>query len=509
MEKLSQFNIEKILTTKTLLATAFVAHIVLCYFSVGFYHPDEQYYAIDIALKKLNLINTPPSWEEIDQIRSHVLPWLFAGIIYILSIFKISNPFTVAFLLRVISSVLAFAATNLFCTLFRNNFSNLRTWLTYLGMMNFAFFIPFIHARTSSDNWGTSFLLLGIFFYFHVFNDSKLNNILLNKNFKIIIGSIFFAIAFLLRFQTAIISGIVIVYALIIFKHFKLKQLIGLYLLPALTILAIGIAIDSISYKGLTITFWNYFLSNIYQNKISQFGVSPFYYYINLIIIKLTPAWGIAFIVSLISSAKNDFKNYSWMKISVFAFFLFHSLIGHKELRFLFPLAPLMITILSLELSRKKILHFKHWFFIILTIINAMALLVVTFTPAYKPLKFYKFMYEYFQVPTVVFIENNTKLELEYYKNKNVQVIPFEQEAKPISVAQKADNLQQDTYVFFNSYTNQVYFYKNNNSCSVLFSTYPNILLRHLPERIKNRLNIWTLFKCPSQKKQNFKLQNM
>jgi len=144
-------------------------------------------------------------------------------------------------------------------------------------------------------------------------------------------------------------------------------------------------------YGNYTFTFINYFLTNIVDDIASTFGTSPWYFYfikyINYGIIPISIITLFAILLLVFFAPK---KMTVWI---IIPFLVIHSVVPHKELRFLFPLAnliPLILiqglqTLLRLDIIKDLNIHSKSIIrFVcgILIAINSMGLVVTMFSPA-------------------------------------------------------------------------------------------------------------------------------
>lgn len=112
---------------------------------------------------------------------------------------------------------------------------------------------------------------------------------------------------------------------------------------------------DSLFYGQFVLTPYNYFKVNIVENIASIFGTSPWYSYIIYIVSAPTPLIGLILLLSILLLLICDYKNrILW---TVLPFIFFHSLIPHKELRFLFLMANFVPIILvsAYQLIEKEI----------------------------------------------------------------------------------------------------------------------------------------------------------
>ncbi|AEA42258.1 mannosyltransferase [Fluviicola taffensis] len=337
----------------------FLATIVFAltaYFSVGYFHADEHYQVIEFAGLKAGW-NTPQevAWEYHTQIRSALLPTLAYWIFSFNSFFHITDPYTSLFVLRLISGFLCLFALVFFfrkssIVIFKPEQSNSFFKATYLILLLLSWYIPFLSVRFSSETWSAICLLFALGFYFEIGK---------NKYNALIIG-ILFGLSFLFRFQMAFgLIGIGIYH--LIYGQQKLKTTLSV-LIGFSIVLLIGIFIDRWFYSEWVFTPWNYFWlffeNDILNNVESSFGTSSKYYYLEALVQLPTHFIGIVllicFVIAVIFKPKNPVV---WF---IIPFVLIHSLIAHKEERFLFPIVflfPFFIISAFLVMSQSTFLR--------------------------------------------------------------------------------------------------------------------------------------------------------
>ncbi|MBF0205593.1 MAG: hypothetical protein HQK53_01755 [Oligoflexia bacterium] len=472
-----------IIKERYILIFVLTVNIIMAWNSVGFHHPDEHYVTLDYALKKMQMISTPPSWEEVGRFRSWPLPLVFSFFIAIIKEIGVDNPFQIVTFLRFISSMVGLWSTLKFCQLFRSHFKQVGEWPLFLYFMNLPFFIVFMHARTSSDNWATSFLLLGIYQIQKNKEQHLLNNV---------IGSVILTIACLFRFQVAIIVASYLLWYL--FKtRTKWWNIFLQFLLPIGIISIIGFIIDSWCYGQWTFVPWNYYYYTLHGNKISEFGVQPFYWYFYSILIKLSPFWGIPLIVGVFYFLKSRITH--WLSICTIPFFIFHSSISHKELRFIFPLSGFVTAMCFLEAKKYGLFTVKNWYVKTLIFVNSGLLLLFLFSPAYSPVDFYQFVYEQFKETTTFYVlkdkqGQHVKFELSYYTNPVIRLSPV----NSLSDIKISDIKGERFYFFASNYAQ--YLMAKENKCAPIFSAPSSNMLKIIPNFINKNSNVWALFQC-------------
>lgn len=351
---------------------ALIWYSLTAYYSIGYYHADEHYQIIEFAgiIDGSNTAEDLP-WEFKAKIRSALQPTIAHFIFKTCELFSIYNPYNKTFLLRLLTGIMSVISI----LFFTNSCKELilkKYWKPFLILSYFTWFIPFLSVRFSSETYAGITLLSTVAI---IIKDRK------NYN-KYLISGIFLGLSFLFRYQIAI-SGIGIVLWLLFIKKENFNHLIT-FISAILIIVVIGLFLDSWFYNEPNITFWNYLKVNIFEGKAAEFGVSPWYYYlvysaffsflpIGLSIIS-------AFVILLYKKPKSIFI---W---TILPFIIVHSFIGHKELRFLFPIINFIPIVLILSLQEinwkyfsNRIRKFATIFLLLLFISNLTGILLTSF----------------------------------------------------------------------------------------------------------------------------------
>lgn len=322
----------KLNLTSVLIFVALVVYSITAYYSVGFYHADEHFQIIEFAGLKSgwNHWGDMP-WEYFAQIRPTIQPTLAYGLIRFFKFIGITDPYTITFLLRELTGLLIILALTYFFKQTKRfvhsskkpSFNSLLETL-YLGFLLLIWYVPYLGVRFSSETWSAIFLIFAMGSFFAEKQSAK----------TIILTGLFFGISFLFRYQILFaLVGFGIWFLLFNRRNWKNPVLIiGTFLV----VFAVGILIDSWFYGEVTISVWNYFNHNILLDKASEFGRYPWDYYLNKLFHLPTKLIGTLFFLSIAASLV--FRNklpFIWM---ILCFILFHSFVGHKEERFLFPI---------------------------------------------------------------------------------------------------------------------------------------------------------------------------
>lgn len=322
------------LSLKTaLIFISLVVFTITAYYSVGFFQADEHFQIIEFAgLKEgWNSINDGV-WEYHTQIRSTIQPTIAYGLISLFKAFGITDPYILSFILREVSGLMLIFALVFFHRhtqrfIQSRKYPQYNTLLKYLylGFLLLIWYVPYLGVRFSSETWSAIFLLFAM--------GSSCAEHKTRRTY--LLTGLFFGISFLFRFQIAFaLVGFGIHH--LIFGTQKLKTsllMIGGFLFAVF----IGTIIDCWFYSDWVFTPWNYFWTFFKDDSANPtFGHLPWDYYLNRMFHLPTKLIGTLIFLSLAAALVFRGKLvFIWM---VLVFITFHTLIGHKEERFLFPI---------------------------------------------------------------------------------------------------------------------------------------------------------------------------
>jgi len=253
------------------------------------------------------------------------------------------------------------------------------------------------------------------------------------KKFKhyLLIG-LLFGLSIVFRFQTGLLIGGLIIWLFLINKE-SINRL-ALLVLGICCSVAIGVVADYFYYEEWIFTYWNYLNQNIILDKASGFGTQPWWYYLTESFLVGIPPFSLVFIISFL--AIFVLKPKSILTWTFLPFLIVHSFIGHKEIRFLFPVLgfiPLFVIeafdILQNLIKGKDILKTRLYRItkIGLIVVYFGALIVIAFKPAESNVNLYKAVYSKYDQPVYLFsIGENPYLgstELKFYQQENLEVL--------------------------------------------------------------------------------------
>ena len=429
-----------------------VFHLIAALFSEGMHHWDEHFQILEfINLKKGGITGNELPWEYSAKMR----PWIMPGFYYLIDF---ANPFIMTTIYRLISALLGLGALYSTYKLFKRNY--------LLIALCSLWFFPYIHARISAEAVGASLFMIAL-----IARPALFRGLLMG-------------IAFYCRFHIGILILFYHLYQLI-FKKEKLSTLM-VSTLGILIAIAFNVLIDYWGYGEWVFTPWEYVRQNLLENKVSSFGVNPWYDYFKMVFNKSFAPLGILIILShLYLWIKHPKNILTWLTLP---FFLIHCLIGHKELRFLFPLVHFVPVILVLFLEELKLFKYQKMLKFIF-ILNLFLLPIYSFTSAHPITSFFK--------KTNITSGDTLSIygDTDPYHLAQLPVRYYSSEVPKINKLRDDSMVPLDSYVF----SNRGKFYlkiKENPSCKLIYSSYPEWVLNINIANWQKRSKAWTLFHC-------------
>jgi GPI mannosyltransferase 3 len=302
-------------------------HIQTAITSMGYHHADEHFQILEPLGWKMGLYDPQDlAWEFTEKIRPGLqilLGWCIGkGLVW----GDAYSPFLLVAILRQLSGLL-WAMSWAFYKKWKPEFNSTFEQKALLVFTALLWFLPYLHVRYSSESWGGLAFFSGLFLLQYPIK-------YLHKNMGIFLGALLMGLSFYFRFQMGFAILGYVAWALW-FKKFTLKTF-GLFILGGLISAVIGTAADYWLYNHWVITPYNYFFQNIVANKAAGFGTSPFYSYITMFIETAAPPISIVLLVLLLCGLWAGRKSpYTW---ALLAFVGAHSVVAHKEFRFMFPM---------------------------------------------------------------------------------------------------------------------------------------------------------------------------
>lgn len=389
----------------------------------GYVHPDEHFQILEFAGYKLDLTekaNLP--WEFHQQMRPSIQPVIVVVIYRFFNLFGTPDPFFIAFVLRLLSSALSFFGMWLMYRAYEKEFRNntIKRWFLHLSF--FLWFLLLVNVRFTSETLSGSTFLIA-FAYVKL----RLPRLLPADYF---LAGLLMGLSFIFRFQAGLLFAGFGLWFMAVRKTSIYRMLI---LLSGITVVFLsGLLMDRWFYGEWTITAWNYFQQNILFDKVSGFGIQPWWFYIQSTFFEGIPPFSLVYIAAVLLFfifLRRDLITWTLMP-----FLMIHFFIGHKEMRFLFPVLGFLpvIIIKMVDLIREthnqdlpynkpeKYLARIFWG------ANLVMVAVVMIVPVDTETKLFQKIYrDYPSATTLYFVNENPyrrALDIHFYKRKNLTI---------------------------------------------------------------------------------------
>ncbi|HAZ13998.1 MAG: hypothetical protein A2X86_17330 [Bdellovibrionales bacterium GWA2_49_15] len=492
---------------------ALCIHLATCFFSVGFHQHDEHFQIVEFINLKLggtSEANLP--WEFQTRMRPWFQPFSLYVVAWPLKQLGISNTYVLTTLFRMFSAVLGW--TSLLATIFmglvliqknkqlQSEYLLRAQWL--VRILTLCWFLPYLHARASADNWGAAFLILGI-------ATLSLYGPLVKAVPGVMVGWLF-GLAIECRFQAVVSAGAVVLW--MIFSLWKEKKqmveiakavsfvLIGLILAKIL-----GIALDTWGYGNFTISQWNYLVEDFKAHIQDTILPSPWWDYFRLTLTRGIPPLSIFFILGVVAFWWKNPKNIlTWATLS---FFLVHTAIAHKELRYLYPilcLAPLMAYIAWCDFVQTRNWTRRAWWRPVTSALwglNLVLLVISSVKPSNFAVTFYHYMENRMSQPDAP--------KILYHLGENPYIMvghplrfywPQELETRELVDfrAFEAMPASESFYLFTRTGADFWAVKNSKRQCQLQFLSYPEFVLQFNYTQWVERSRVWSLFHCVSNK---------
>jgi phosphatidylinositol glycan class B len=399
---------------RTLIATMFallICTVGAAYFNYGFFHPDEYFQIIEFASHKLGITEARDlPWEYSEKVR----PWLQPAICYVLMkgmvAVGVENRFVMTFILRLIFGLIGCAAVGATTVITMRWASNRSQGIFQALVIPVLCYFPFLLTRTSSESLSLSLFMLAVALLMWWGMPAQRDGCKISMSNAIVVGMLL-GLAFETRYQTAVLTLGLVAWMLVISRTplWTIVVMIAGMVPPIVGC----VCIDNWGYGEATFPFLTYFMHNIVMNKAAHYGTSPWYGYLYLVMFNPAPGFGLLLLLLMFLFWYRQPRHmWTWVTIP---FFIIHSIISHKEDRFLIPMLVIMAAMMVPALDpsegkpipflKRMIQHQHRWVFWLLYGLNGIYLLLFSLYPFSVDSHFFLQRYIY---------ENNTA-GFEYY----------------------------------------------------------------------------------------------
>ena len=325
-----------------ILGGAAVVHLAVTLLSVNPWHADEHFQVLEFAWARAGLAPLADlPWEWDARIRPTLQPVLAMGVLGALRAVGVESPFVWIALLRVGTLALAFATLlRVFAVVGPSLEREGRRALWLSGLL--LWFTPLLLFRFTSENlaamalaWALTLVAAG-----RQPGDAAAEGTpggAPARPAPDVLAGVLLGLAFVFRFQTAFAAAAILAWMAVRGDGGRaVARMVG----GAAVVVAVGTAVDAWFYGTWLLTPLNYVRVNVMEGVASTFGTSPWYGYGVGAPMAMAPPLGLV-VAILVVAALVGFPASPW-SWAFLAFFLGHSVVPHKELRFLFPLLYLL-----------------------------------------------------------------------------------------------------------------------------------------------------------------------
>jgi len=476
--------LKKLSNFKTILYISLAFHIFAAIFSTGFQHFDEHFQIYEFLNFKLgNIPSSNLPWEFREQIRPWFQVFTYFGVYKALGVVGINSPFFFAFVIRFLTSLFGLFALTRLIPLLKIWIPEKKYQIMTWGFLNLSWFVPYIQTRTNSESFGISFFLWGMSVFILSLENKK------DYVKAGLFSGLLFGLSYLSRSQMAFVVAFLWFWGLFI-KRGSAKMLISC----AFTIIVgigLGVLFDYWGYGNWTFSTWHYFRTNFLEGVITTVKQYPWWWYFRLAFNRGIPPVSLPLIIATVWGWWKYRKHpLTWATLPLFAF---HCYVGHKELRYIFPVIVLIPIYFGFflrdysqkveELYKKKSVRFL-WKFVLT--VNFLFLLVATFRAANPSVDFYKFIWNNKDIKEITVHGENPYtmlgLPLEFYKKKELKIM-------------MSDTYPVKGYTFFNKgrFVKEM---EKHSQCELIYLTYPKWILKFNIGNWISRSRVWSLYKC-------------
>lgn len=292
------------------------------------------------------------------QYRSHLLVWLLSFFLQVGNIFGAQSALSqvrVMYVGLAFVSLIGIWGTYLYVSQFRSKvFAPLAIYLMAIYPL-----MPFISTRAFGEAVALPLVVLGFALIEIARNSTR------DGGTDAFLGFICLGLATLFRFQ----AGLLFVTAGVMILLARRWRLVWAGLAAGILTLGLQIGIDFLSGKGFLGTLISYLAAN--EGGAAKYGMSPWYNTWLLILgLSLFP-----FSLVFLPRIKILWARHKTILVSMLVFVLAHSLVPHKEERFMYPIVGLELILLaavwsfSRDLKWVKRLYFRVFVFVLVLLL--------------------------------------------------------------------------------------------------------------------------------------------
>ncbi len=489
--------------------------VASAWFNRGFLSYDEHFQILELAWYKLGRAPAETlAWEFREQMRPGLQPLMAAWAARGVEAVGVVSPFVLAFLLRLVSGLLGVWVSLAVAVRVLPEIRSERLKVTLVAGSLFLWFLPFAHVRFSADNWGGILFFAGLCLLMDsVGGAGDGASAPLTRNGRhwppgpmaaTAAAGLLWGFAFYFRYQIGFsIAGAGCWLLFVRRARLPVLALVALSFLMACAVCAVA---DRWLYDAWVFTPYEYVRANLIEGKAASFGLEPWWYYGGQMLLFFIPPFSIALIGLLGAAVWYDRRHVLvWATVP---FLVGHSLIGHKEVRFLVPITYAVVPLLVLAADRfasgasvtvarwahSRAGRFSARAFVV---VNLVALAVATVKPSHETEILFRWLWDASEKqPITVYTSTESpyrflSLEICFYRHPNTTVRNFE---TIDGLRQAAAAAPGRVFFFHRSFAPPEWLAASGLEVTPVARTLPSWVTRVNVNNWVSRMRVWTVF---------------
>lgn len=292
------------------------------------YVPDEYWQSLEVA-HRLTFGYGYLTWEWSKGIRNYMYPLSIAAVYRTLDWFGLDKVEYLVFAPRILQAILSAYSDYCFYRWSRNS-----KWSAFLVATSWFWF--YTGSRTLLNTVETCLTTIALNAYSYRHKDSE------STKFLWIVALMCF-----IRPTAAILWFPLCMIHIRNANHSIIELLFKRYLLIAVIVGSVGVAIDSYVYGRFIVTPYEFFKLNVLENVGGFYGTQPWYWYFVIGLPTVLGVYTLPFLIAVLQTLQNRDKypdRYNLLVVILFTLVVY-SCLTHKEFRFVLPLLPICLHI--------------------------------------------------------------------------------------------------------------------------------------------------------------------
>jgi phosphatidylinositol glycan class B len=290
-------------------------------------------------------------WEFFARIRPWMQPFLYYLIAKPLLLVGVKDLFTITFVLRLMTGLLSLVALALFAREILPDIEGEEEKRAFIGYLPLFGFLPYLFVRTASETASAAFFTLGLALALRSGTAARF-----------LAAGALSGLAFECRFQSAFLVAGLLGWLIAIARVPAAR--LALFALGMAGVIAVAALVDHWGYGVWCFPPWDYVRVNILEGVAAKtYGADPLLAYFYMLPAQFFfPITIVLMAAMIVMWLRNPRHILTWVTLP---FFLAHMAVGHKEARFMFPLAIMAtafpVLAFSPQLPRWRSLAARVW----------------------------------------------------------------------------------------------------------------------------------------------------